>query len=373
MNQQPKRIAFLILFSLTISTSFFYSCDEGGISEKDYETQFYKRTQLNNIYDNEISSLTQQFINESSALVTKSEAFQLESNLQNLEATQEQWKNILGVWKQLELYNLGEITNSFIVFDINYWPTNTESIENHIADNTLIDETFINSIGAFSKGVSSLEYLLFKENQQNTLNSFTSDVNASRRLNYLLATSRNLESIAIQLKSIWSNYSHTFTTALETGISGSQNLVNNAMIFLIEQIIMTKLGNPLGDSNGGSININELEAYRSETSLFIIQQHLTALQRCFTGDFAKTPYRIGFKDYLTETGNEALSLSIIQHFEDCQYAIDNIQSSLKNELINNPENVDHLKQTFRDLLVLIKVDMANAIGSTVTFNANDGD
>ena len=60
-------------------------------------------------------------------------------------------------------------------------------------------------------------------------------------------------------------------------------------------------------------------------------------------------------------------------FSNCQNKIDAISNSLFSELDVNPERVIDLQNSFTDLLILIKVDMANAIGTTVTINDNDGD
>jgi predicted lipoprotein len=145
------------------------------------------------------------------------------------------------------------------------------------------------------------------------------------------------------------------------------------MVTLIEEIIISKLGNPLGDSNGGMIEPDRLEAHRSNYSKEIIQQHLIATHRCYRGEFAMTPFRVGFDDFLVLIGSESLSLRIEAQFSDCQDKLDAIEGSIEDEIVTHPEGVIDLKNSFRDLLVLLKVDMANVLGSTITFNDNDGD
>ena len=218
-----------------------------------------------------------------------------------------------------------------------------------------------------------MEYMLFPSNSTGTIAAFTTDENALRRVRYLLALSENLVTKSTQLKGLWEANKDAFIGALENGISGSQNQVINAMVTLIEEIIISKLGNPLGDSNGGNIEPERLEAHRSEISKDIIQQHLYALQRCYKGDFAETPFRVGFDDFLVLIGSEDFSAKISDQFALCQKQLDAVPGSLENELMVNADGVVDLKNSFRDLLVLIKVDMANVLGSTITFNDNDGD
>ena len=68
-----------------------------------------------------------------------------------------------------------------------------------------------------------------------------------------------------------------------------------------------------------------------------------------------------------------LNASIIAAFAACQTKIDVITTPLVLELETTPENVTNLQDAFRDLLVLIKIDLSNAIGATVTLSDNDGD
>lgn len=365
----------IILPSFVISILLFLvSCDSDGITESDYQIQYTRTAQLDNIYENEILVLSNQFIQKTTLLQTSVQEFKTTTSLENLTKTQADWIAALKVWKQLELYNLGAVENSFIHFEINRWATNTETIDEYILGNETINDTFIASKGSSSKGISALEYLLFSsEENQEVLSSFTTDLNFERRLDYLEALAINLKTKADALLSIWKNDKDNFISSIENGISGSQNQLTNAMITLIEEVIISKLGNPLGDNTGGLINIEALEATRSKSSLIIIQEHLTALKRCYNGSFLENEINWGYDNYLYLIEREDLDVTIIAAFETCQTKIDAIKNPLIEEIISNPENVTNLRDAFRDLLVLIKVDMSNAIGTTVTINDNDGD
>ncbi|MRI02186.1 hypothetical protein GH721_16700 [Kriegella sp. EG-1] len=368
-----KRICiFGVVFCIT-SLTVFISCNEDEQAAYSSEVEYYKYNQLTNIYDNEIAPLNVSFVKETETLEILVKAFKSDVTITNLNAVQEQWKAIQKVWKQLELYDLGEVANSFVAFEINRWPTDPERIEENIASDEVLDAEFIASIGSSSKGISGLEYVLFGTDNNVDLESFTTMDNADRRLSYLVAMSENLVVKSNQLQGLWENNKDVFVGGLENGISGTQNQVINAMVTLIEEIIISKLGIPLGDNNGGVIEPDRLEAYRSETSKDIIQQHLIALKRAYEGDFTQSPFRVGFDDFLVLIGSEEFSISIHDQFVICQEKIDAINGSLVSEIETNPAAVLDLKNAFRDLLVLIKVDMANILGSTITFNDNDGD
>lgn len=374
MTQIPKKIFLSISVLFISSILLFMSCNNEGISESEYQIEYTRTEQLKNTYENEIIVLASLFIKKTSLLKTSIVNFKSNTTLTNLTTTKENWLEVLKTWKQLELYNLSAVENSFIHFEINRWETNTENVNIFINGNEVINEAFIASKGSSSKGISALEYLLFSsDNNQNVLNSFTIDTNYNRRLDYILALSENLHLKSNELLNLWESDKISFISSIENGISGSQNQLTNAMINLIEEVIISKLGNPLGDKSGGIIKTDALEAARSKSSLLIIQEHLTALKRCYTGAFIDNDIQWGFDNYLTLISREDLDISILNAFNNCQIKIDKISNPLSEELLQNTQNITDLQDSFRDLLILIKVDLSNAIGATVTLNDNDGD
>lgn len=374
MKQIPKKIFLFISVLFISSLLLFMSCNNEGISESEYQIEYTRTAQLKNTYENEIIVLAATFIQKTSLLKTSIVNFKNNTTLTNLSTTKENWLEVLKTWKQLELYNLSAVENSFIHFEINRWETNTDNVNNFINGNEVIDEGFIASKGSSSKGISALEYLLFSSDEnQNVLNSFTIDANYDRRLDYILALSENLYLKSNELFSLWENDKVSFISSIENGISGSQNQLTNAMINLIEEVIISKLGNPLGDNSGGVLKIDALEAARSKSSLLIIKEHLTALKRCYTGAFIDNDIQWGFDNYLKLISREDLDINILDAFNECQIKIDNITNALSVELLENTKSITDLQESFRDLLILVKVDLSNAIGATVTLNDNDGD
>lgn len=356
----------LVLFSV--------SCDQGDISEDEQEIQYQRQSQLTNVYTNGIAVLNRQFIEETSSLNQVANTFSQSLSIANFETVQTQWKEVLTVWKNMELYNVGDIENSFIHFEINRWPSNTQNIEGLIEGETTINETFITGNGSSTKGISAIEYLLFSQSTNTeTLVTFTTASNAQRRVTYLVALTENLMTKAIELEQQWVAYENNFTSLLQNGLSGSQNQLANAMVTLSEQMVIRKLGNALGEANGGTIEVSELENFRSKSSLLSLKENLNALSNCYTGDFRNNIIKWGFNDYLDLVGAVVLSDNIEASFANCSQKINAISGSLEDAMISNPDKVRDLQEALNELEVLIKVDMSNAIGATVTVNSNDGD
>ena len=373
MNYKKIFPFIIVSFFTVITITFLISCENDDLSIEQQQ-QSLRESQLRNTYDNGITPLLDSFIENTISLNEAAVNFSQNKTEAQLENVRAQWLETLLVWKNLELYDVGDIQDSFIHFQINRWPSNTVFIDNFIAGNEVINEAFINSNGSSSKGISAIEYLLYSgETTQETLTSFISTDNADRRTNYLFALIENLVIKSQELKEQWEAYAPTFYSTLETGLNGSQNQLINAMITLSEQIVILKLGNALGDQNGGNIDITELENYRSQVSLESIEQNVRTLYSTYTGEYRNDNDSIGFDDFLSLLNANIIDEAIRTSFEENLTSINNIQGSLVNALETNPQQVIELQSSLNELEVLIKVDMANALGVIVTVNSNDGD
>ena len=367
-----KSFAKLPIISF-VAMSFLLNCKQDD-TDVGNTIKEYRAIHLANIYDYEIARLNVAFIESTTILSVSMHIFHKKTTLENLVKTQNQWKKTVRIWKQIELYNIGAISKKFLHFQIGEWPTNEAFIAKFVIEATTIDEAYIISKGASSKGVSALEFLLFnKETNEAVLESFISDDNHENRLKYLVSVSENLKTEAILLAQDWTEYKDEFVSNLDNGVTGSQNMVINEMVASLEEILIYKLGKPLGGKNNGVIDLEKLEASKSGMSLVIIKENLMVLERCFLGEFTGVKEAIGFDDSLVLMNAENIVEVVKNNLKICYQKIDVINGTLKEELQNNPEVVIDLREAIKDLLVVVKVDMANTLGFTITFNDNDGD
>jgi len=108
-----------------------------------------------------------------------------------------------------------------------------------------------------------------------------------------------------------------------------------------------------------------------QTGVQIISLHLF---NTYTGVYRNDDDdSIGFDNFLSLLNANVIDEAIRTSFEENLASINNIQGSLINALETNPQQVIELQSSLNELEVLIKVDMANALGVIVTVNSNDGD
>ena len=371
-----------VIVALIITMAFACSSNDDQKDISDIElndtnigVEALKQRQFEQVYQNEISILLSELVAKTEGMVLKAKLFQNIQNANNLNDLQKAWKDLQFTWKALELYDIGPVAQTFISFELNRWPTDVVKIEATISDDEVINEAFVNSKGSSQKGISALEYLLFFETSSlSAIERFTSSESGIRNVAYLVAVSENLKTNVERYKEAWEQYKARFMMATETGINGSQNRLINAMITLTEDIVLEKLGVPLGDKDGGEIVANEVESPYAEFSKEIIQSHVTAMEELFTGNFnGISEENVGFSNFLILNGRKDLVNSFEKAFADCKTKLNAIEGSLAKELVRNKSAVLELKDSFVILKRLLEVDMASALGFTITLNDNDGD
>ena len=111
-----NKITFSLLSCILVA-GLFQACENDVDSDSLTNTEFHKKAQLTNIYDNEISPLSSNFTEQTLLLQIALQEYETSPNSENLSVAQEQWKSVQLVWKQLELYDLGGVADSFISFE----------------------------------------------------------------------------------------------------------------------------------------------------------------------------------------------------------------------------------------------------------------
>ncbi|MCB9426544.1 MAG: imelysin family protein [Flavobacteriales bacterium] len=345
------------------------ACSHDNSGDNSQSLQSVKSGQVKNTASNEVRRLSEVFVLETKELESLANEFTTSATLDNLKALKEQWLKTLKVWKQLELYNVGAIEDSFIHFEINRWPTNPSLIEEKIAEENVINESLIASSGSSSKGISAMEYLLFYPSDETALLSkYTVETNHTGRTLYLKALAENLVLKAEKLASDWKQNEEVFIANLSGGLDDSQNQLANAMIGLLEEMIIKKIGNPLGDAK-----VESLEAHYSHNSAVIVQEHLIVLERCYLGDFVEGQKGLGFEDFLIEIQRSDIDSAIKNQFAVCKQKMQGMTQPFEVQIEGNPLQMAELKDELTKLHTLLKTDMASAIGIVLTIGDSDGD
>lgn len=310
---------------------------------------------------------TSAFVNSINELNNSIVTFSNTTNQQNLTIVKNTWKKAATEFSLIEAINIGDIKDAAILTSLYSWNANETAIENYISSNKEINATALNSNPTNTRGLSAIEYLISEDDATTTLQQF----NNSRRLNYLKALGENLVQKTTTYTSIWNNFETDFIENNSTGINGGINQVVNAMYALLEDVKTFKIGQPAGIEKTTDIDITLLQAEKSENSLLFIEKNIEMIERLYFGN------KNGLDDYVFSiTDNNELNDKLKQQFEEVYSVISKIKStnsSLKEAVSTNKNDVQNLYSAVRKLLVLIKTDVSSTLSITITVTDNDGD
>lgn len=364
-------IPALLLSSLVL----WQACKDDDSNVDDFD----RSTLLADVANNIILPEHQEFKAQTTTLKNAAIAFSDDPSQSNLDALQTVWHQTKLEWKDCQLFNLGPVSDQIIHNFIDKWATNPAFIENFIATEDTITQTFINGIGSTSKGLPAIEHLIYSDaGDVAIIDSFTNGSNISNRKAYLVALTENLELAASVLLDVWQasgdNYVEEFITSTGNGLDGSVNMLANEMVGAIEKLIRKNIGNALGTETGNGPDPTQTEAPYAQTSLEYIRANVVSLQSTFNGGSATA---VGYDDYLNHLNAQyhgvALADTINGQFDLILSEIVALQKPLETAVVNNPTQVEAIHEALQDLLVLIKVDMASSLSITITFSDNDGD
>ncbi|MGH1435002.1 MAG: imelysin family protein [Lewinella sp.] len=366
MPSPPLNLKFLLL---SIASLLLSACGNDDNSSPNYTSQ--RKMQLDNLYQNGVASAHTNFVIACEQLQQALETLSTTPDLTNLSTAKEQWLNTILKWKHCELYDVGRINNSHVHFRIQRWPIDPEGLAQVLTTEEVVDETFISSRGSSIIGLSTIEYLLFSQEENETLLALSTDDNYRAYINslgqYLLTEASNLQ-IA------WETYKTEFIAATGTGLDGGQNMIANALIAYLEETIKLRLGHALGQDNGGTTIYTELEAPYAKKSLELITESFAEWKLMYSGNYPNSTDNYGFEDFLLELEYDEIDANI-------QQAIQNVDSQLlalsatplRDLLDDNLASIEELQNRLQELLILIKVDFSSNLNIVVTVTDADGD
>ena len=347
----------------------FIACDKKKSPAPALSLMEQRSLQLANLDANGGTPNHVSFADACAQLLQLTETFAQDQSLSNLEALRSQWKITAELFKRCELYKIGDVSNSFIHYPIYRWPINSDILEDSLSTSTQVNEVYISTLGSHLVGLGSIEFILFERDASSTLDLLLAE---PKRMDFLVEVTRYLSQLANDLDGIWANYSPSFVLATESGLNGGQNQMINSLVFFLEEASKVKLGKPLGETNGGIPDSTFFEAHRSRHSLALMRVGFDEWKHCYNGEFPGSTDNYGFDDYL-----ESLDRSDL--VEAIQNGIDNVDSALaslsflEDDLTTANSKVVALQNTYSELSVLFKTDLASAIGATITVNDTDGD
>ncbi|GAA4231092.1 hypothetical protein GCM10022291_02750 [Postechiella marina] len=294
--------------------------------------------------------------------------FKAQPSASNFSILQEQWLKTTQAFSKTRVYNMVAVKAQFFDIIIYNFPVNPTLIENNIEEKANYDAAYLSSKSTVAKGLATLEYLLFYNQDSNKALLMLQE--NEFRVNYMLGVAQDVLRQANLLIEFWEqDYKDVFINA--TSISCTENarcLSFNQVINIMDVIRVTKVGKPAGLEDSSSATIESLEAFRSGNSLELIKSTVEEVEHVYTLS------TVNFSEIVDDiSGNSQISDEINKTFTEVYRDIDAINTNLYIAIENEDPNVEALYNSLFNLVKYFSVDAASILSVSVLPTDNDGD
>ena len=287
------------------------------------------------------------------------------------------WLDAYIEWQYVSMFEIGMAESIGLRNFTNIYPCNTEEIEANIEGglyNLKLPSTFD------EQGFPAIEYLLFgiESDVQGIVSKFQLKPAYGE---YLVTLINRLRDLTTEVLADWQqNYASAFISNSASSATGSVDKLVNDYVFYYEKFFRAgKFGIPAGVFSG-KVEAHTIEGlYSEEYSKILALNALNAIQNFFNGrshlDNSYSGESISsYLDYLNsiKSGSD-LSALINQQFESARLEIEDLEDNFYEQLIRDNIAMLEAYDEIQKNVVLLKVDLMQALNVRVDYVDADGD
>lgn len=299
----------------------------------------------------------------SSQLVTSASAFVSSPNPEQLASLRADYQTAYLSWQSLSPFMMGRAEEANLRFRVNTYPTDTELIERTIAGGSFnLDLPSLIT----AQGFPALDYLLYANADQ----LMDSSPAASARREYIAAVTVTLRDRIASAGSEWTSAFVTVYTQNDgNSATASVDRTVNDYIFHYEKFLRAgKVGIPAGVFSD-TLLADRAEALYSSQSKELFLASLSVSESFFNDN--------GLADYLNTLNvirdGELLSAKVTNQYAAIRVSAENVGENFSNQVIDDNVQMLVLYDEMQRLVVLLKVDMLQALSISVDYIDGDGD
>lgn len=369
-----KKFFFSLLF-----VAFVVGCSDDSSEDNSSTDNFDRQEMLVNWADNLIIPSYTSFQGEVEVLKNASETFTENPTQEHLEALRAVYQEAYLAFQHVSMYEIGPAETINYRGFINTYPTDAEGIENTIASDSYNLELPSNRN---IQGFPALDYLLYglAESDAELLAVYSTNPNADAYKNYLTNVSQRILDLTGAVLTEWNNnYRDTFVNNTSSSNTGSVDRFTNDFIIYYEKYLRSgKVGIPAG-AFSGTVQPTKVESYYHPSfSKELLKEALLATQNFFNGQSAgNSTNGASFKTYLdyldSMKDGEQLSSLINDRFENSFQKINELDASLLQQIETDNNKMLETFDALQSNVILLKIDMLQALSISVDYVDSDGD
>ncbi|PRX48898.1 imelysin family protein [Salegentibacter salegens] len=364
---------------LLIATLMFASCSTGDDSDdgggSNGGDNFDRGAMLANWADNIIVPSFVAFQEETQQLEDIAKAFAENPGLTELNVLRAQYKASYQEFQTIEMFQIGKAEELNYRSFLNTYPTNSDNIESKIASgsyNLELPSSFA------EQGFPALDYLLYSYGTaEETLEVLKAN---QEYINYTVAVAERINALTAEVTSSWQgDYRDTFVNNTSSSSTGSVDRFTNDYVMYFEKILRSgKIGYPAGAFTGSPSPGNVEGLYAGEISKNLYLQALDSFEDFYYGvkinGGENGPSYFQYLEYLDNgTDSESITASIANQFSAIRSQSSELDSNLKLQVETDNSKMLAAFDELQKEVILLKVDMMQALSISVDYVDSDGD
>ncbi|MBU79755.1 MAG: peptidase M75 superfamily protein [Flavobacteriales bacterium] len=355
-----------------------------GSSSSSTEASFDRSAMLVFWADQIIIPAHKKFKEDLESLNTSIENFVSNVSEENFDLVKDNWIKAYKSWQHVEMFDIGKSEEIYYASRMNIYPVNIERTDLNISNRV---DDIENPNNYSSQGFPTLDYLLhgIALSDSEILNIYlTADdsFEINNYLKYLKLVSNQMLELTNSVIDDWDNsYRDTFISSTENTATSSINMMTNDFIYYYEKRFRAnKIGIPAGVFSGGTLPDRVEAYYKRSVSKTLATEALNAITKFFDGvAFDNNSSQTGpsfsdYVDFLETTKNDSpLGDLITDQFEISKTAIGELNDDFTIQLDENKLKMLEAYDKIQAAVVLMKVDMLQALNINVDYVDADGD
>ncbi len=305
--------------------------------------------------------------------VEAKDAFANDQSIDHLENLKATWLISYKSWQNVAMFDIGKAEEINFLYSMNIFPADVDLIEENISNG---DYNLTLPSNMDAQGFPAIEYLLFGMDDSIVPLDLLSEPN---RIAYISDLVDRMKSLNSEVLNDWkTNFRNTFVENNGSSATASTDKMINDFLFHFEKHFRAgKIGIPAGVFSGSELS-SLAEAPYSGKSKELFFASFDAIQNFFTGlSFDKSTTGLSLQQYLSNIAqtNESqdISIAILQQWESATTSAQHLMDNFKDQVEQDNSKMLNTYDEIQKSVVLLKVDMMQALNIQVDYVDADGD
>jgi predicted lipoprotein len=352
-----------------------FSCSSSDNDPSGNTDNFDRSTLLANVADNMAKPVFADLKAKLEDLKSKFDSFNNNPNTLTFSEVKTSWYNAYKVWQYAAIFEIGKAEELQFVNHFNIYPVTVADVDNNIATGTY-DLNSTNYHDA--QGFPALDYLFFgvAATETDIVAKYSTDSNAANYRKYVYDIIAKMTDVATQISDDWNGaYRDEFVSSSgNTATSALNKFVNDFIFHYEKRLRANKFGIPVGNFSSTPLPEKVEAFYAKQYSRDLALEALSAVVGVFSGTpYGGTSSGVSFQTYLNSLDKFNLASSITTQFESARTQINTLSPNLYEQINTNNQQALMAYDELQKAVVLLKVDMLQALNISVDYVDADGD